>query len=115
MKQAIKNSIKQQWFFKLPVMLLFFSMSSSSAEYQVIQKQKSFNIKHLTIKKGDKVNFSNKDPLFHNIFSLSDTQFFDLGSFPKGETRSVEFNNTGVLEIECAIHPSMKMSINVTE
>ena len=40
----------------------------------------------LKAKVGDTISFRNEDPFVHNIFSLSDVQSFDLGTFAKGET-----------------------------
>ncbi len=84
-----------------------------SEEYTVGQKNKKFTVDHLKIKVGDKVFFKNEDSFFHNVFSLSDAKFFDLGSFPQGDQREVVFDAPGTVEVECAIHPSMKMLIEV--
>ncbi|MEN8180277.1 MAG: methylamine utilization protein, partial [Pseudomonadota bacterium] len=59
-----------------------------SAEHEVGQKNKEFTVKEIRIKVGDTVKFTNEDPFFHNIYSLSDIKTFDLGSYPKGESRS---------------------------
>jgi hypothetical protein len=40
---------------------------------------------------GGSVTFPNMDPIFHNVFSLSKPKAFDLGNFPKGDTRTVTF------------------------
>jgi plastocyanin len=84
-----------------------------SAEYEVGQKNKQFTTESLKVKVGDTVKFTNEDPFFHNIFSLSELKTFDLGSYPKGEFRSVTFDKAGTLEVECAIHPNMLMTIEV--
>lgn len=84
-------------------------------EFVVAQKNKAFSITELTVRIGDVVSFLNNDPFFHNIFSLSDAATFDLGSYPDGESRAFTFDEAGVVEIECAIHPRMKMKITVTE
>jgi len=81
----------------------------------VAQKDKEFTVKSIDIKTGDSVRFKNEDPFFHNVFSLSDVSFFDLGSFPKGDHRDIKFEKPGVIEVECAIHPAMKMIINVKD
>ncbi len=86
---------------------------ATAAEYEVTQKNKEFSPKELNIKVGDTVKFTNEDPFFHNVFSLSDLKTFDLGSYPKGEFKSVTFDKAGKVEVECAIHPSMLMTINV--
>lgn len=80
---------------------------------EVGQKNKEFTTKQITIKQGDVVRFKNEDPFFHNVFSLSDTKFFDLGSFPQGEHKDVAFEEAGEIEVECAIHPNMTMTITV--
>ena len=59
------------------------------------------------------VSFKNEDPFFHNVFSLSDAKTFDLGSYPKGQSKSVTFDKPGTVEVECSIHPEMKMLIEV--
>ncbi len=77
------------------------------------QQNKRFTVKHLKIKVGDTVQFINEDPFFHNVFSLSDAKTFDLGSYPKGQSKSVTFDKAGRVEVECAIHPTMRMVIDV--
>lgn len=90
----------------------------AAEEYVVEQKDKAFvmsgaHIEELTVKVGDTIKFQNEDAFFHNIFSLSDLKTFDLGSFPKGDVRTVTFDEAGMVEIECAIHPDMYMEVEV--
>lgn len=97
---------------------LFFASSIGSvyaAETIVTQKDKRFSIAALKVKVGDTVTFRNDDPYFHNIFSLSDVQAFDLGSFPKGDSKKIMFTKEGKVEVECAIHPDMKLVIDVAK
>jgi len=91
---------------------------SGAENYVVEQSGKEFvykgsKIAKLKIKLGDVVEFKNADPFFHNVFSLSDVKLFDLGSYPQGKSKSVKFEKTGVVEIECAIHPQMHMTVEV--
>lgn len=98
--------------------LLFISVwpISSFAEPVVVsQIDRQFSPTEVTAKVGDTLRFRNDDPYFHNVFSLSDTQYFDLGSFPQGEHRDIVLESPGVIEVECAIHPNMMMKITVTE
>ena len=85
----------------------------SAAEHTVGQKDKAFEVDKLLIQVGDTVHFPNRDPFFHNVFSLSQTATFDLGSYPQGESRSVTFELPGLVDVECAIHPDMYMLIEV--
>ena len=86
---------------------------ASAAHYEVGQKNKAFTTKELNIKVGEVVKFTNQDTFFHNVFSLSDPKTFDLGSYPKGQFKTVTFDTPGKVEVECAIHPKMQMIINV--
>jgi plastocyanin len=63
---------------------------------------------------GSTVQFPNSDPIFHNVFSLSKAQPFDLGYYPQGQSRSVKFNNPGVVQVYCHIHANMYAAIVVT-
>jgi len=89
--------------------------AAHAADHLVTQQGNQFSTKELRVKAGDTVSFRNDDPHFHNIFSLSDTQSFDLGSYPKGESRKVTFAKEGEVDVECAIHPNMKMTIKVAK
>ena|ERR1044071_1058147 len=87
--------------------------SAVATEHVIAQQGKAFSTKTLTAKVGDTLNFRNDDPFVHNIFSLSDIQSFDLGTFAKGEVRQVKLTKPGKVEIECAVHPEMKLVVEV--
>ena len=97
------------------IFLFCLSPVAVAQDFEVGQKNKQFTVDELTVRVGDTVTFTNQDPFFHNIYSLSEQQSFDLGSYPKGNKRSVVVEKTGTLEVECAIHPNMKMKIIVEE
>ena len=104
--------------FGLLISALLLSLTANAQEYEIGQKEKTFvqngtQVEKLTVKVGDTVNFKNYDPWFHNIFSLSDTKTFDLGSYPQGQSKAVTFDKAGEVEVECAIHPQMYMVIDV--
>ena len=84
-----------------------------AAEQVVSQKGKAFSVKKLTVTVGDSVRFVNDDPFAHNVFSLSDTKSFDLGSYGQGLAKSVLMDKSGIVDVECAVHPDMKMTIEV--
>src|SRR6202790_1069577 len=74
---------------------------------QLVQRHKTFEPHVLVIETGTAVEFPNKDPFFHNVFSLFDGKRFDLGLYEAGTTRKVSFNSPGVSYIFCNIHPEM--------
>jgi plastocyanin len=86
-----------------------------AADHLVSQSGKAFSIAALKAKVGDTISFRNQDPFVHNIFSLSDVQSFDLGTFAKGEARQVKLEKPGKLEVECAVHPEMKLVVEVAK
>jgi plastocyanin len=89
--------------------------SAHAAEHVVTQKGKSFSTGKLSVKLGDTVKFVNDDPFSHNVFSLSDAKSFDLGSYGQGGAKSVTLDKAGTVEVECAVHPDMKMVIEVAK
>jgi hypothetical protein len=42
-------------------------------------------------------------------------QSFDLGTFAKGEQRQVKLGKPGRIEVECAVHPEMKLVVEVAQ
>ncbi|MCG6194458.1 methylamine utilization protein [Leptospira sp. FAT2] len=93
--------------------LIFSAGSLSAAEHEVGQKNKKFTVESLKIKMGDIVSFPNYDSFYHNVYSLSPVKIFDLGSYAKGQTQKVKFEKAGKVTVQCAIHPDMKMTIDV--
>ncbi|OGG95328.1 MAG: hypothetical protein A2508_05035 [Candidatus Lambdaproteobacteria bacterium RIFOXYD12_FULL_49_8] len=88
-------------------------MALAADTFQVAQKDIKFSVEYLVVHQGDKVEFPNLDTVHHNVFSLSETKTFDLGSYKQGQSRAVVFDKPGMVKVECAIHPSMKMIIEV--
>src|SRR6202021_769149 len=78
---------------------------------QLMQKNKSFQPSLLVIPVGGKVEFPNRDPFFHNVFSLFEGKRFDLGLYESGTTRVVQFDKPGVSYIFCNIHAQMSAVI----
>jgi plastocyanin len=74
---------------------------------QLVQKDKSFHPSLLVIPAGGKVEFPNRDPFFHNVFSLFEGKRFDLGLYEGGTTRIVAFDKPGISFIFCNIHAQM--------
>ena len=75
--------------------------------FRLVQKDKQFTPHLLIVPTGASVEFPNKDPFFHNVFSLFNGKRFDLGLYESGTSRSVRFDREGVSYIFCNIHPEM--------
>ena len=63
---------------------------------------------------GSSVSFANLDPIFHNVFSFSKAKSFDLGNYPKDQTRIGTFSKAGIVLVDCHLHPNMSEVIVVT-
>jgi len=71
------------------------------------QSSKQFQPKLLIVEKNATVEFPNLDPIYHNVFSVSGGNRFDLGLYRSGSTKSKTFDQTGLVRIYCNIHPQM--------
>jgi plastocyanin len=80
---------------------------------RVDQRNEAFVPHVLAIVAGTTVDFPNNDVTFHNVFSLSKTQPFDLGRYPAGRSRSVRFDRPGIVRVFCDIHSHMSAFILV--
>jgi plastocyanin len=77
----------------------------------LLQKNKQFSPHVVTITTGTTVEFPNRDPFFHDVFSIYRGKPFDLGLYESGSSRKVAFTKPGVSYIFCNIHPEMSAVI----
>lgn len=80
---------------------------------RLAQRDQMFAPRVAAIAAGGSVDFPNQDPIYHNVFSLSPIKRFDLGKYPKGSSRRVEFRKTGLVNVYCDIHSNMEAFILV--
>ncbi len=83
------------------------SATNPPATLRLVQKDKSFEPHILVVPAGSMVEFPNRDPFFHNVFSLFEGKRFDLGLYEAGTSRMVRFDRPGISYIFCNIHPEM--------
>lgn len=79
--------------------------------FTLLQKDKTFEPHVLVIPAGSEVEFPNKDPFFHNVFSLFDGKRFDLGLYESGSNRVLRFDRPGISFLFCNIHSEMSAVI----
>ncbi len=78
---------------------------------QIAQINKSFDPHVIVIQVGTPVQFPNRDPFLHNVFSLFDGKRFDLGFYEAGSSKTVHFDRPGVSFLFCNIHPEMSGTV----
>ena len=93
----------------------FLAAPAAAGEVEVSQKGKAFAPGELKIKVGDTVVFHNDDEITHNIFSRSENAEFNLKMQPPGEDLRHTFDKPGTAVVRCAIHPKMKLVVQVAE
>jgi plastocyanin len=91
------------------------SVPNESTHPRLIQKNKVFDPHVLAVQVGSQVDFPNRDPFFHNVFSLFNGKRFDLGLYEAGSTRGVHFDRAGICYIFCNIHPQMSAVVVVVD
>jgi plastocyanin len=84
-----------------------------AAQPLVSQKGKVFSVQTLTIKPGEQVIFKNDDDVVHNVFANSKGNEFNLKAQAPGSQNGQVFKNEGVVDVRCAFHPRMKLTIVV--
>lgn len=88
--------------------------SARQATVRMAQRDTAFEPAVLVVSPGTTVEFPNMDPFFHNVFSYSSPRRFDLGRYPRGESRSVAFDEPGMVKIYCEVHDFMRSVVVVT-
>lgn len=89
------------------------TVAFSAPDFRVVQKNQAFSVRHLAVKVGDRVTFVNDDAVTHNVYSDTAGLAFEIELQPPGRSDTVQFSRPGVAEVRCAIHPNMRLSVEV--
>ncbi|MEE4377453.1 MAG: hypothetical protein V2J55_08065 [Candidatus Competibacteraceae bacterium] len=87
--------------------------SGQDSPFSMASKNKEFQPGLLVIPVGTTVEFPNRDPISHNVFSLSSGNQFDLGLYDANTVKSVQFEQPGLVRVYCNIHSRMVGFIHV--
>jgi len=79
----------------------------------VEQRDRNFAPHVLAVPVGSTVTFPNFDQVYHNVFSTSETNKFDLGLYKGGQAREMVFEKEGVVRLGCNLHANMSAYIIV--
>jgi plastocyanin len=80
---------------------------------EIRQRDENFVPRVVAVPVGSEVGFPNDDPIYHNVFSLSRVRTFNLGRYPRGESKAVRVTKAGVVKVFCDIHSHMTATIMV--
>ena len=70
-------------------------------------EQKKFAPRVVVVRRNATVQFPNADSIYHNAFSVSGPNRFDLGLYRSGASREKKFEEPGLVRVYCNIHPQM--------
>ena len=81
-------------------------------DHVVIDQKKMAFLPHVVaVQQGTTVDFLNSDAVGHNVYwpSISGNKKLthNLGTWPKGEKKSFQFNDPGAASLLCNVHPEM--------
>jgi plastocyanin len=81
-------------------------------QHAVVDQKKMTFIPHvIVVLKGTTVDFLNSDPVGHNVYwpSISGNKKLahNMGTWPKGQKKSFQFNDPGTAPLLCNVHPEM--------
>ena len=100
----------------IPLVVLAGLSTGALAATEVIHQQgRMFSSENITVKKGEAVTFLNDDTVPHNVMSATKGNEFNLGSLSPGSSTDVTFKDAGDVQVICAIHPRMKMTVKVVD
>jgi plastocyanin len=78
-------------------------------------ERKRFAPRVVVVPRRDVVEFPNVDPIYHNVFSVSGENRFDLGLYRSGASRRHRFDEPGLVRVYCNIHPTMVGFVQVVD
>jgi plastocyanin len=109
----IKRLAKSLLFKAALTLCVVTSFAAGGGGYKIGQKNKTFSQSSITIKKGESITFVNDDSIAHNVYSTSSGNAFNLKTMSPGGEGVATFNTPGTVEVRCAIHPTMRMTVTV--
>ena len=81
----------------------------------MVMKGKAFTPRVAVVPVGGAVEFPNDDPIFHNVFSVSGENRFDLQLYKRPKSGSQTFQHPGLVRVYCNIHPQMSAVVLVRD
>ena len=81
----------------------------------MVMKGKAFSPRVVVVPVGGTVDFPNEDPIFHNAFSVSGENRFDLQLYKRPKVGSFTFQHPGIVKVYCNIHPQMSAVVVVRD
>lgn len=82
---------------------------------KITQRGTAFTPNAIVVTRGSRVDFPNEDKFYHNVFSVTEGNEFDLGMYRSGESKSAVLEESGEVSVYCNIHPGMEARVLVVD
>jgi plastocyanin len=87
--------------------------ATTPARADITTENRTFSPHVLVVPAGSTVRFPNRDGFNHNVFSLTEGNAFDLGLYERGDGKTTQFMNAGVVSVFCNVHSTMSAVVVV--
>jgi plastocyanin len=90
------------------------AFSVIAADTVIDQAEQHFSKSSASLRTGDTIHFVNHDEVTHNIMVVDPSgEVADQGLQKPGEIITAQFDHNGRFQIRCAVHPRMKVQVDV--
>ncbi|HSI73449.1 MAG TPA: hypothetical protein VK934_09750 [Fimbriimonas sp.] len=81
----------------------------------VDQRDRAFEPHVSIVTVGTKMQFPNNDTVTHNVFADYNSNKFNVGTYPRGKSKAVTFNQKGLVVLLCNLHSEMSAFVVVVD
>ncbi|HLZ67586.1 MAG TPA: cupredoxin domain-containing protein [Aliidongia sp.] len=94
--------------------VLLLAFDAFAAETLTIsQKKRTFNPGEIAIHKGDTLHIANDDEFTHQVYVDAPAFKFESAEADPGTSVDIRFTAAGTFDVQCHIHPKMKLHVTV--
>lgn len=88
---------------------------ASGQPREIVTENKALRPTVMAVPRGTTMRFPNRDPILHNLFSVSSGNSFDLGVYGPGDAPATTLETPGVVNIYCNVHHDMHAHVLVLD
>jgi len=86
-----------------------------AGQFEIATRDKTFEPAVMAVTRGSVVRFPNRDPILHNVFSVSSNNAFDLGVYGPDAAPEARMEQTGAVNVYCNVHHEMHAHVLVLD
>jgi len=89
------------------------TVAAAASSSVISQKGRIFSPGDISIGLGETIRVDNDDDVLHHVYVESPGFNFDSGEQPPGKQVAIRFTERGTFEVQCEIHPKMRLRVHV--